>query len=52
MPRYDPPMSAANTLPFRTFAPWLRETFGRPMYRVALDAGSTCPNRDGSRGFG
>ena len=45
-------MSAANTLPFRTFAPWLRETFGRPMYRVALDAGSTCPNRDGSRGFG
>lgn len=47
-----PPMTPPNQLPFRTFAPWLRQTFGRPMYRVALDAGSTCPNRDGSRGFG
>lgn len=39
-------------LPYRTLAPWLRETFGRPVHRVALDAGSTCPNRDGTRGFG
>ncbi len=38
--------------PLRTLAPWLRETFGRPVHRVALDAGSTCPNRDGSRGRG
>jgi len=37
---------------FNTLAPYLRERFGRPMYRVALDAGSTCPNRDGSKGFG
>jgi radical SAM protein (TIGR01212 family) len=39
-------------LPYRSLAPWLRETFGRPVHRVALDAGSTCPNRDGTRGFG
>jgi hypothetical protein len=39
-------------LPFRTLRPWLLETFGRPVHRVALDAGSQCPNRDGSRGFG
>ncbi len=39
-------------LPFRTLAPWLRETFGRPIHRVALDAGSTCPNRDGTKGRG
>lgn len=39
-------------LPYRTLAPWLAETFGRPVHRVALDAGSTCPNRDGTRGFG
>jgi hypothetical protein len=39
-------------LPFRTLAPWLRETFGRPVHRVALDAGSTCPNRDGTKGLG
>ena len=29
---------------------WLRERFGRPVHRVALDAGSTCPNRDGTKG--
>lgn len=38
--------------PFRTLAPWLRERYGRPVHRVALDAGSTCPNRDGTKGFG
>ena len=39
-------------LPFRPLRPWLIETFGRPVHRVALDAGSTCPNRDGTKGFG
>lgn len=42
----------AADLPFRTLAPWLRARFGRPVHRVALDAGSTCPNRDGTKGFG
>ena len=37
---------------FQTLAPALRAHFGRPMYRVALDAGSTCPNRDGTKGRG
>jgi hypothetical protein len=32
--------------------PWVLETFGQPVYRVALDAGSSCPNRDGSKGRG
>ena len=39
-------------LPFQTLAPWLRASFGMPVYRVALDAGSTCPNRDGTKGLG
>ena len=39
-------------IPFRTLAPWLRERDGRPVHRVALDAGSTCPNRDGTKGYG
>ncbi len=43
-------MSVAT--PFRTLRPWLLETFARPVHRVALDAGSTCPNRDGSKAFG
>lgn len=37
---------------FRTLRPWLLATFGKPVHRVALDAGSTCPNRDGTRGRG
>ncbi|MDA1265203.1 MAG: TIGR01212 family radical SAM protein [Planctomycetota bacterium] len=45
-------MTEPIDLPFRTLAPWLRETFWRPVHRVALDAGSTCPNRDGTKGLG
>lgn len=37
---------------FHTLSPHLVARFGRPMYRIALDAGSTCPNRDGTKGFG
>ncbi len=39
-------------LPYRTLSPWLVARFGRPVHRVALDAGSSCPNRDGTKGFG
>jgi radical SAM protein (TIGR01212 family) len=39
-------------LPYRTLAPWLEARFGRKVRRVALDAGSSCPNRDGSKGYG
>lgn len=31
---------------------YLRKEFGRPVYRVTIDAGFTCPNRDGSVAFG
>jgi uncharacterized protein len=44
---------AAQSEPrFHTLAPFLAQRFGKPMYRIALDAGSTCPNRDGTKGFG
>lgn len=47
------PSEAQTTPPrFQSLRPWLLETFGRPMHRVALDAGSPCPNRDGSKGRG
>ncbi len=39
-------------LPFNPLRGYLRERFGRDVYRVALDPGSTCPNRDGAKGFG
>lgn len=47
-PPGPPPPSGPLTL----LAPWLRARFGQPLHRLALDAGSTCPNRDGTRGFG
>ncbi|MBM3977872.1 MAG: TIGR01212 family radical SAM protein [Planctomycetes bacterium] len=42
----------AGELGFRTLRPWLAARFGRTLHRVALDAGSDCPNRDGSKGRG
>ncbi len=39
-------------LPFQTLRPHLLRTFGVPVHRVALDAGSDCPNRDGAKGRG
>jgi hypothetical protein len=39
-------------LPYRTFNNYLKEQFGTRVYRVPLDAGFTCPNRDGTRAFG
>lgn len=38
--------------PFQMLAPWLAARYGGPVHRVALDAGSSCPNRDGTKGFG
>ena len=35
------------TYPLRTY---LQETFGEPIYKLALDGGMTCPNRDGRCG--
>lgn len=31
---------------------YLRERFGRKVYKLPVDAGFTCPNRDGSKGTG
>ena len=44
--------SASDALRFRSLRPWLLDRFGVPLHRVALDAGSTCPNRDGTKGYG
>lgn len=34
--------------PWRSFSRYLREEFGRPVRRITLDAGFTCPNVDGT----
>lgn len=35
-----------------TFGRAMRERYGERVHKVALDAGFTCPNRDGSKGIG
>lgn len=42
----------SQSLPYNSFNQYLRETFGTRVYRVPVDAGFTCPNRDGKRAFG
>ncbi len=36
---------------YRTFSRYLKERFGQKIYRICLDAGFSCPNRDGTLGF-
>ncbi|MCF8332429.1 MAG: TIGR01212 family radical SAM protein [Bacteroidales bacterium] len=37
---------------FNAYVNYLRQKFGHRIQKVAVDAGFTCPNRDGSVGFG
>ena len=36
--------------PYRSFPSFCRDVYGRRLERIALDAGMTCPNRDGTLG--
>ena len=37
---------------YRSANEYYRSIYGRKVYRIALDAGCTCPNRDGTLGYG
>jgi uncharacterized protein len=37
---------------YNAYGPFLRQKFGCRVYKVIVDAGFSCPNRDGSVGFG
>lgn len=37
---------------FRTYRDYLKELFGEKVQKVMIDAGFTCPNRDGTKGVG
>lgn len=37
---------------FNAIGPHLKEVFGRRVAKLSIDAGFTCPNRDGTKGFG
>src|SRR5882672_485271 len=42
----------ANQPRFRSYNRWLQERFGCRVYKVIVDAGFTCPNRDGTVAVG
>jgi radical SAM protein (TIGR01212 family) len=41
-----------QTKPYRDYNTYLRDLFGCRVQKITVDAGFTCPNRDGSRGWG
>lgn len=43
-------MTAAS--PYTSYSSWLQARYGEPVYKISLDGGFTCPNRDGSKGRG
>ena len=36
---------------YNSFGPYMKKRFGTTVYKVNVDAGFTCPNRDGTLGF-
>lgn len=40
------------TTRYNAFNPWLKNKWGERVHKVCLDAGFTCPNRDGSKATG
>lgn len=37
---------------YYTLDAYNRQTFGRKLYKLSIPGGTTCPNRDGTKGFG
>lgn len=41
-----------NGLRYNSITNYYKTNFGTKVYKLALDIGATCPNRDGSKGYG
>ncbi|NIR67162.1 MAG: TIGR01212 family radical SAM protein [Aliifodinibius sp.] len=41
-----------STLPYNAYKDYLKQRFGGRIQKVSVDAGFTCPNRDGSKAYG
>ncbi len=39
-----------NGMPYRTLSSWCLANYGEKLYKISLDAGFSCPNRDGTLG--
>ena len=38
--------------PYNDYTSYLKNKYGTKVYRIGLDAGFSCPNRDGTKGTG
>lgn len=45
-------MKKEEDIRYYSFSKHLKSVFGSPVYKVSIDAGFTCPNRDGFKGKG
>lgn len=45
-------MEQKNNKPFRDFSDFLQKTFPFKVRKISINAGFTCPNRDGTKGWG
>ncbi len=45
-------MSGEQALRFNSYAGYIKQEFGSRLQKVAINAGFTCPNRDGSKSIG
>src|SRR5437773_2562071 len=50
--RLPRPLLREGEARFRSYNRWLQEKFGERVYKVIVDAGFTCPNRDGTVAVG
>ena len=37
---------------YKNLSSYLRETYGSAVFKICIDGGFTCPNRDGTKGYG
>lgn len=45
-------MENSGQKPYRGYAEYFKKIFGERVQKISVDAGFTCPNRDGTKGFG
>ena len=41
-----------TNLPYLTYASWLKKRYGQKVYKIPVNTGGTCPNRDGTLSYG
>lgn len=51
-PTAAPVYSWGSTRPFNAYGTWIKERFGERIQKLSVDAGFTCPNRDGVKAYG